>query len=329
MLLLCPVLLSSSGDASEFIPAPTTAADATRRWPHLRGVTLTRANLRQAPSIQSEILAVAKEAALLEVLEEGGAWYRVRTEAGVEAWVHKSLLRLQQVPLEQEPPRLAVPTASPTYLSLPVISPAAVATPYPISEAPAPWHEPSAPSLMAQPLDVDEPYAPPLPLTFPVALQLILGHLQGTSSYVLTGLAVVLIFSTGLQLRAARQLKRTMRDMDHIIEMIEAVQAETPAAPARSAPPAIPGPALPLSPVERIVIETIAEHGELDEHELRKLLEEKDFPRVLIKTVIGDLIRKTAADGLPWVEASYAQGRFTYGLRVQQRPDSRHQRGAE
>ena len=53
----------------------------------------------------------------------------------------------------------------------------------------------------------------------------------------------------------------------------------------------------------------------VQEAELRKFLAEKGLTGVLIKAIIGDIVRKTGALGLPWVEVRYVQGRFRYRLR--------------
>lgn len=335
-LLLIAVMLGSAGAAMESTsPLTTTVAGASQR-PHLRGVILLRANLREGPSMHSEVVAVAKEGDQVDVLEVSGPWVRIKTEAGGEAWVYKSLLRLEQVPPEpapRAPP--AESSSSPASPGDPIDAPALIPYPLPASEAPA---LPGELPFLAQPLDVAESRAPTSIAAVLAWGELIGAHIQAVSGYLLAGLAGVLIISIALQLRAARQLRRTMHEMSHILEVVEAIQAEIPTAPALGATPtaALPGPPgasslaagslLPLTSVERAVLETIAEHGEVQERELSRILAGKGCPRVLIKAVIGDLIRKTAADGVPWVEARYVQGHFIYRLRGQGRPASRHGR---
>jgi hypothetical protein len=41
-----------------------------------------------------------------------------------------------------------------------------------------------------------------------------------------------------------------------------------------------------------------------------------------MKAVIADILRKTSAVGLPWVEVLYAQGRFRYRLRQKGVPNA-------
>lgn len=336
-LLLIAVMLGSAGAAMEPLSSSTTTATEAPRRPHLRGVIRATAKLRDIPSMQSEVVGVAKEGAQVGVLEASGPWVRVRTEAGVEAWVYKSLLRLEQVPPEpapRAPP--AESSSSPASLGDPADPPALIPYPFPAAEAPARRGEPS---LLAQPVGVAE-WGAPTPIAAVFAwCELIGAHIHAVGGYLLAGLAGILTISIALQLRAARQLRRTMHEMSHILEVVEAIQAEIPIAPALSVAPTAalpgppgasslaPGPLFPFTAVERAVLETLAEHGEVQERELRRILAGKGCPRVLIKAVIGDLVRKTAADGVPWVEARYAQGQFTYRWRGQGRPDSRPGRG--
>jgi hypothetical protein len=77
----------------------------------------------------------------------------------------------------------------------------------------------------------------------------------------------------------------------------------------------LPQPAAELSALERAVLEAIAARREVPEGELAKIVEEKGFPGVLIKAVIGDIVRKTATEGMPWVEVRYADSRYLYRLR--------------
>jgi hypothetical protein len=190
-------------------------------------------------------------------------------------------------------------------------------------------------------MGASSPSSSTLTFAFPLPLDLLVDQVQGISGYLLAGLALILVLSIALQLRAARQLRRTMRDMNHILDLVEAIQCEIPSAPAVAlqpssvstraavvAPPAA-APTRTLTHTERAVLESIAEHGELHEQELRKILEGKGFPQVLIKAVISDLVPKTAAESLPWVEARHVQGRFTYRLRVRKGSSSHDERWAE
>jgi hypothetical protein len=75
-----------------------------------------------------------------------------------------------------------------------------------------------------------------------------------------------------------------------------------------------------LSPLERAVLKAIYGHEEVQEGELRKTLENRGFPGVLIKAVIGDIMRRTGSDSPPWISVSYAQGRYTYRLQLHNVP---------
>lgn len=329
MFLLIVLLLFASNLAAEIGSISTTTVDEAQGRSQLRGVTLLSANLRDAPSMQSEIVVVAREGALLDILDERGQWFRVRTEAGVEAWIHKSLLHLTPVHLAQESHQASDPsTPIPAHISLP---PASLGANLPVVSEPTalPQALSAPPLLLAQPLGADEPSMPAPDPNFLRPLALIATHVEENSGYFLAGVAFILILSIGLHLRATRQLKRTTRDLSQILDLVEAIQAESLPEPAPSLMPATaiapPSGGVPPSswamreftPVERVILEAITEHGEVHERQLGQILEEKGCSPRLIKAVIGDLVRKTAADGLPWVEARYTQGRFVYRLRLQ------------
>ena len=71
-----------------------------------------------------------------------------------------------------------------------------------------------------------------------------------------------------------------------------------------------------LSPLERAVLEAIHEYGEIQERELADKLKQRGFSGVLIKAVIGDIMRKTGSDSPPLLGVRrHAQGRYTYQLR--------------
>jgi len=80
-------------------------------------------------------------------------------------------------------------------------------------------------------------------------------------------------------------------------------------------------PGIEFTPIEHIVLEGLSDQREVQEAELGKILNEKGSSGVLIKAVIGDIIRKTTAIGLPWVEVHYVQGRYRYRLRHETGPN--------
>src|SRR5262245_53791496 len=51
--------------------------------PLRRGIITLVSNLRAAPSMHSEIVAVAKEGTQVQILLESGRWFHVRSEEGV------------------------------------------------------------------------------------------------------------------------------------------------------------------------------------------------------------------------------------------------------
>ena len=81
-----------------------------------------------------------------------------------------------------------------------------------------------------------------------------------------------------------------------------------------------PRPEIELSAIENTVLEALSDQREVQEPEIGKLLEERGLAGVLIKAVIGGIIRKTGMAELPWVEVRYAQGRYSYRLRPEAVP---------
>jgi hypothetical protein len=155
----------------------------------------------------------------------------------------------------------------------------------------------------------------------------ILPYVQGLGAYVIIALVVVLIFSIALQLRASRQLQRAMQEMGQIVDIVEeiytgsalsrtsdTVAALNPMLPEAPAPQ-VPRSVFEFSPIECAVLEALSDQHEVQEGELGKVLDEKGFAGMLIKAVIGAIVRKTGAAGLPWVEVRYVQGRYSYRLR--------------
>ena len=50
--------------------------------------------------MHSEIVAVAKEGTRVKILLESGRWLQVRSEEGVEAWIYKPLVLIEQEPIQ-------------------------------------------------------------------------------------------------------------------------------------------------------------------------------------------------------------------------------------
>jgi hypothetical protein len=282
--------------------------------------------------MQGEVVATAKQGTPVEIVGEKGGWYRVKTEQGLEAWIYKPLLVLEPEVVPEaddqkppaEPPAVSAQPNDSEALPSPPESPLASA------DVPSPESEQLPQPALAQPL-----LSPGTLVPTPVPgkerpLDMIFGSFHGVSAYggyVIAGLVVVVILSIGLQLRAARQLKRAMREVEQIIDLVEEISTasthtRTPAGqtaltpmPSEVVVASLPQPAAELSALERAVLEAIAARREVQEGELAKILEEKGFPGVLIKAVIGDIVRKTATEGVPWVEVRYADSRYLYRLR--------------
>ena len=52
-----------------------------------------------------------------------------------------------------------------------------------------------------------------------------LSHLQGRAAYVIIALIIVLVLAIGLQLRAARQLRRATQEVGQIFDIVEEIYA--------------------------------------------------------------------------------------------------------
>jgi hypothetical protein len=299
--------------------------------------------------MQGEVVATAKQGTPVEIVSETTHWYRVKTEQGLEAWIYKPLVVLEaddQRPQAEPPATSARPNDSEALPSHPE-------QPLPSAEVPPPPERPLASAEVPSPpeqslrsADVPSPEGEQLanpelsqPLLSPGALlptplpdkglefDAIFSFFHAAGVYLIAGLVVIVILSIGLQLRAARQLKRAMREMEQIVDLVEEIYTastlwrttagQTALTPVSSEAVAVslPQPAAELTALERAVLEAVATRREVQEGELAKILEEQGFPGVLIKAVIGDIVRKTAAEGVPWVEARYADGRYFYRLR--------------
>jgi hypothetical protein len=101
--------------------------------------------------------------------------------------------------------------------------------------------------------------------------------------------------------------------------MLNPMTAEVPA---QQPPP----PGIEFSPTEYMVLEALSDQLEVQETELGKILDEKGCTGVLIKAIIGDIVRKTEMIGFPWVEVRYVQGRYRYRLRPEAVPNLSVQR---
>jgi hypothetical protein len=288
-----------------------------------RGVVTLKSNLRVSPSTQSEIVSILKEGAHVEILAEIERWYRVRNDEGVEAWISKRLVLIPREPLK---PAHATPTAltQPGITEIPVTLAARFEA---LAES---WLEKTAEqegSDASSAAPLDEQSVPPDMTGIGGFIDAIFRHVQGLEAYVIIALVVVLVLSIALQLRASRQLRQVMQEMGQIVDIVDeiyaggalsrksdTVAALNPMLPEASAPQ-IPRPVFEFSPIEQAVLEALSDQRAVQEGELGKVLDERGFAGMLIKAVIGAIVRKTGAAGLPWVEVHYVQGRYSYRLR--------------
>jgi Bacterial SH3 domain len=309
--------------ATETTSAPLSIASERSAGFPRQGIVTKMSHLRLSPSMQSTIVTIAKEGTLVEILAENDQWYRVTHKAGVEAWIYKSLVRIEPEAREPQTPASTASTPPHFWELLP-----ASATMPDISV------EPSSVNIQVEretdvlPLiGVDQPTQPSeapwsgwLTATIPPSM-------QGLSGYVIIGLAMTLGLSITLQLRATRQLRRAMHEIDQIVAIVEEIYAAAALPQPRDsrAPPTLrlaeaptkqlQHPVLAFTAVERAVLDAMSDQREVQEGELGKILAEKGLAGVLLKAVIGDIVRKTGAMGLPWVDVRYVQGRYRYRLR--------------
>jgi SH3-like domain-containing protein len=296
--------------------------------PLRRGIISQLSNLRASPSMHSEIVAVAKEGTRVQILLESGRWFHVRSEEGVEAWIYKPLVLIDQESIKD-------PSGTPKAPAPSVIAETAsavAATPEVLVEfqAASPPEEPELEASAAVP--IDEPEALPQVTWVAWFLETWLSHLRGPAVYVIIALGLLLVLSTTLQLRSSSQLRRTLQDMGQILDLVEQVYSAGALARASDSSAALPPmpaddlaqqpvrPGVEFSALEYAVLQALSDQREVQEAELGKVLAEKGFTGVLIKAVIGDILRKTGGLGLPWMEVGYAQGRYRYRLRPEAMP---------
>jgi Bacterial SH3 domain len=300
-----------------------------------RGRVTMFSNLRASPSMHSEIVGVAKEGSQVKILLESGRWYHVRSEEGVEAWIYKPLVLIEQEPINGpngSPAALVPLDSADTGVAADVVTPDVSVE----LRAENPTEEPGVDVVVAE--SINEPHVLPHREWRAWFIGIWLSHFSGLAAYVIIALVMVLVLMIALQLRAARQLRLAMQEMGQILDLVEEIYAgatlaltsdrastrgpmSTAALAQRPAQPEIE-----FSPTEYTVLGALSGQREIQESELGKILAAKGFVGVLIKAVIGDIVRKTGKMGLPWVEVRYAQGRYHYRLRPEAVPDLGEQR---
>ena len=313
------------------LPHTTEQAPGSLR----RGTVTLISNLRTSPSMHSEIVAVAKEGARVMILLESGRWLQVRNEEGVEAWIYKPLVLIEQEPA-QRPSR--TPAAMEPSDRTKTAS-AAAAPPDVLVESPAETTLEGPESTAPSSVPMRRCHILPQMSWTAWDSDTWLSHLQGRAAYVIIALIIVLVLAIGLQLRAARQLRRAMQEVGQILDIVEEIYAGglmartsdrggmlTPMVAEKALGQQTPPPRIEFSPAESMVLEALSDQSEVQEAELGKILDEKGFAGVLIKAIIGDIVRKTGIIGLPWVEVRYVQGRYRYRLRPEAVPNLNVQR---
>src|SRR5919109_879269 len=290
--------------------------------PLRRGIITQLSNLRASPSMHSEIVAVAKEGTRVQILLESGRWFHVRSGEGVEAWIYKPLVLIDQESIK-DPIGSATPEApAPSDIAETALAVAATPEVFVEFQAASPPEEPESEASPAAP--IDEPEVLPQVRWVVWFLDTWLSHLRGPAVYAITALGLLLVLSVTLQLRSSRQLRRTLQDMGQILDLVEQAygagvlartsdsSAALPPMPAEDLAQPPVRPAVEFSALEYAVLQALSDQQEVEEAELGKVLAEKGFTGVLIKAVIGDMLRKTGIFGLPWMEVRYAQGRYRY-----------------
>jgi hypothetical protein len=299
-----------------------------------RGIVTSISNLRASPSLQSTVVAIAKEGTHVEILVEARRWYHVRSAEGVNAWIYKSLVRIEQEPIEG-PSATLVAFAQPE-----ITEPLLVVTTK--SEAFVEFQSENTPEAQKSGASsvalINEPHVLSQKWWPGWFIDPLLSQLQDLTAYVIIALVMVLVLSVTLQLRAARQLHRAMQEMGQILDIVEELYVGStlartndgdttlnPMPPAEALAQQTARLRIEFSPIENTVLEVLSDQREVQETELVKILEERGFAGILIKAVIGDIVRKTGMTGLPWVEVRYVQGRYCYRLRPEAVPKLRKQ----
>jgi hypothetical protein len=294
-----------------------------------RGSVTTMANLRSAPSMQSEVVSTIKEGMPIEILTETGRWYRVKTEEGMEAWIGKSLVIVEPAPRKVPSPVsvTVIPSEIQTLEERP--SPASVMADAPPETAILLSENTTDPKgTGASPgLPEEAPPISPQGAEFNWSIAGILPYVQGIEAYVIPALVIVLILAFSFQLKAARQLRRAMQEMGVILDLVDDIYANgllprtddgkamTKALSKSTSRPQPETPSVQFSALEHTMLQAMSDHREIGERELTEALAAKGFVGVLIKAVIGGIIRKTKASGQQCIDVRYVQGRYRYQLR--------------
>ena len=318
MLAMLPWQVGAETAGAPLSNSPEQATGALRR-----GIVTTTSKLRTSPSMQSEVIAIAKKGTQVEILMETESWFYVRSAASIEAWIYKSLVHIEREPLKaaSNPPPGIVP---PDMLELLFASAARPNDSIESALGNSPDLRGSGASAAAP---IDEAPFPPETIGPGWIIDVMLSHIYTPGAYVISALIIALVLSIALQLRGARQLRRATQEIAQILAIVEEMYTDTAMTPVNEGGTTIPlraveastqqslHPLIEFSPVEQAVLEALSDRCAVQEGELARILAEKGYAGTLIKAIIGDILRKTGTAELPWVQVSYAQGRYNYRLR--------------
>jgi uncharacterized protein YgiM (DUF1202 family) len=318
MLAMLPWQVGAETAGTPLSNSPEQATGALRR-----GILTTKSKLRTSPSMQSEVIALAKEGTQVEILMETESWFHVKTAASIEAWIYKSLVHIERESLKAaSDPSIGI--MQPDIMELLFAS---AARPN-VSIESAPGNSPDLlGSGTSSAAPIDEAPVPPETLVPGWFIDVMLAHINNPGAYVISALAMALVLSIALQLRGAKHLRRAMQEIGQILAIVEEMYTDAAMTPVKENDTMIPlravqastqeslRPLIEFSPVEQAVLEALSDQRAIQEGELGKILDEKGYAGTLITAIIGDILRKTSTGELPWVQVSYAQGRYSYRLR--------------
>ena len=265
------------------------------------GIVTTKSKLRAFPSMQSEVIGIAKEGSQVQILMETESWYHVRVLSSMDAWIYRSLVHIESEPLKaaSNPPIEIAPSDLTELLF-------ASAAKVNVSINSAPGNSSGLLGLDASAATlIDEASFPPETFVRGWFIKMILPPIRSPGAYVIGALIIVLLLAIILQLRGARQLGRAMQEIGQILAILEEMYSDASMTPVREGGATIPptavkaateqslDPRIEPSAVEQAVLDTLSDQCSLQESGLEKILDEKGYAGTRVKTVIGAILRKS------------------------------------
>jgi len=304
----------------ETLPSTSTPV-ATALLRH--GTVATNSRLRSSPSIQGEVVGIAKQGTQVEILMEADNWFRVRSRTGLEAWIYKPL-----VYIDPELPRGT--SAPPAWVVQPDIAELLFASPsgrqgFAESTEENSQHlpDPGAPPVEA----IEAPASPPQSVAWGRLIDLMPTFMYSSGTYVIGALIVALLLSMALQMRGAKQLRRAMQEIGQILTIVEEIYINAARTPINKSGTAMPltvdtatsqqnlSPSVEFSPAEQAVLEALSDQHAVEEGDLQKILGKKGYAGTLITGTLQEIRRKADKTECPLVQVIYAHGRYSYRLR--------------